>query len=237
MLDLKALSEGTFFLSVLASSLAGSFHCLGMCGGLIAATTHQHKASTWIYHFCRGVGYVLLGGGAGLLGKKLFSSQFVWWFSLAATIAVSLMLVRLGWQMMTRDGFSGGSGVGRFFAKVSHRLFPMVLKWPIHWRAAATGFFTGLLPCGWLYGFVLMASVAQSFWLGASLLLAFWLGTLPALLALSWGANSLWRLALGNKRRWVGVIFILTAIFTVGKKWQMTEASDTRPLNSAICTK
>lgn len=51
-------------------------------------------------------------------------------------------------------------------------------------RAAATGLFTTLLPCGWLYAFVVTAAGTGSGTPlhGAALMAVFWLGTLPMML-------------------------------------------------------
>jgi sulfite exporter TauE/SafE len=44
--------------------------------------------------------------------------------------------------------------------------------------------FTPLLPCGWLYAFVLTAAGTGGVLSGLSVMTAFWLGTVPALLGM-----------------------------------------------------
>jgi sulfite exporter TauE/SafE len=51
-------------------------------------------------------------------------------------------------------------------------------------RAAMIGLMTTLLPCGWLYAFVVTAAGTASPWLGAVAMAVFWLGTLPMMVAL-----------------------------------------------------
>jgi sulfite exporter TauE/SafE len=51
-------------------------------------------------------------------------------------------------------------------------------------RAWLTGVLTGLLPCGWLWAFVVMAAGTGSLAGGGLVMLAFWLGTVPAMVGL-----------------------------------------------------
>jgi sulfite exporter TauE/SafE len=60
-------------------------------------------------------------------------------------------------------------------------------------RAAALGASSGLLPCGWLYAFVVVAAGSGAASTGAGVMFAFWLGSLPALLGLALGTRWLSR--------------------------------------------
>jgi uncharacterized protein len=68
----------------------------------------------------------------------------------------------------------------------------LVIRWmgpiarlPTTGRAAALGCVTALLPCGWLYGFVLAAAGTGSALRGALVLAAFWSGSVPVLVGVS----------------------------------------------------
>lgn len=56
-------------------------------------------------------------------------------------------------------------------------------------RAATLGALTTLLPCGWLYAFVVTAGGTGSAVAGMLVMLAFWTGTLPMLLSLGMGVQ------------------------------------------------
>jgi sulfite exporter TauE/SafE len=56
-------------------------------------------------------------------------------------------------------------------------------------RAGLLGALTALLPCGWLYAFVLTAAGTGSAGSGSLIMLAFWAGTVPALLAVGLGVR------------------------------------------------
>jgi sulfite exporter TauE/SafE len=52
------------------------------------------------------------------------------------------------------------------------------------WRFPVLGALTAFLPCGWLWGFVVLAMAAPNAVIGAMSLVVFGLGTLPALVLL-----------------------------------------------------
>ena len=58
-------------------------------------------------------------------------------------------------------------------------------------RAALIGLLTGLLPCGWLYAFVVTAAGTGHPLHGAAVMAAFWLGTVPVLLTMGIGLQGL----------------------------------------------
>ena len=58
-------------------------------------------------------------------------------------------------------------------------------------RATIIGLLTTLLPCGWLYAFVITAAGTAHPALGALTMAAFWLGTLPVMISLGIGVQRL----------------------------------------------
>lgn len=54
-------------------------------------------------------------------------------------------------------------------------------------RAGALGLLTGLIPCGWLWAFVVTAAGTGSIMHGALFMALFWVGTVPALVAIATG--------------------------------------------------
>ena len=61
-------------------------------------------------------------------------------------------------------------------------------------RALSTGLLTAFLPCGWLYLFALKAAETGSPLRGALFMIAFWLGSVPALVLVGAGVQTLARL-------------------------------------------
>jgi sulfite exporter TauE/SafE len=60
-------------------------------------------------------------------------------------------------------------------------------------RSGAMGLLTTLLPCGWLYTFVVTAGGTGNAISGAAVMAVFWAGTVPMLFAVGVGARQLGR--------------------------------------------
>lgn len=57
--------------AVIAASLIGSVHCVGMCGGLALAASAHSKAGLISYHIGRFLGYFALVPWRGFLAQNL----------------------------------------------------------------------------------------------------------------------------------------------------------------------
>jgi sulfite exporter TauE/SafE len=66
-------------------------------------------------------------------------------------------------------------------------------------RALVIGLLTGLLPCGWLYAFIVTAAGTGDPLRGVGLMAVFWLGTLPVMAGLGVAVQAM----AGRMRRWV----------------------------------
>ena len=185
-------------LGVMFASFIGSLHCIGMCGGFVAfyAGHTQHRTrgiqrTHLAYNGGRLVTYLLLGfvfGSAGAALEVIASSAG--FRSVVMLIAGSFMVL-WGVLMLFQQ-----KGVMAFHLPlpvvwkswISHRYRALVQKPPL-WRAAWLGFFSSLLPCGWLYVFALMAAGTGHPFDGVLVMFAFWLGTLPAMFGLALGVE------------------------------------------------
>jgi sulfite exporter TauE/SafE len=58
-------------------------------------------------------------------------------------------------------------------------------------RALSIGLLTTLIPCGWLYAFVITAAGTGHAWTGVLFMATFWLGTLPMLTMVGVGVRKL----------------------------------------------
>ncbi len=206
-------------LAVLLSSLIGSVHCAAMCGGfavMVGGTcgvgpdgerSRGRVASAQIaYALGRLFAYTVLGTIAGLLGASL---------DLAAVTVVGIhdltrwvmgaLLVGMGlWALLGKPGFlqPGGGNAGPELVQLGGK--PSLVSRarralaPLWQRrdavsAASIGLLSGLLPCGWLWGFLVVAAATGSVTGGALTMAVFWLGTVPALLSVSLMSNVLAR--------------------------------------------
>jgi sulfite exporter TauE/SafE len=182
---------GTLLLTGLVGSLG---HCLGMCGPLVVMVGLRSKPSSgsvlWphtLYHLGRISVYVLLGLLAGSAGSAVglggSLSRLAATVSLLLGLGVFLLgLGYLGWLPVGRVGASAG-----WFSKAFARV--MQLGGPA--GVLLLGALNGLLPCGLVYGALLIAASAGRALASALAMGLFGLGTVPALLALGLGAPSL----------------------------------------------
>jgi sulfite exporter TauE/SafE len=210
--------------------LLGGVHCVGMCGGLVAALAYGLAPETrarprrllpflLAYNLGRIASYAAAGallGGAGYFTARLLflhEAQRVLQ-GLAALFMGGLGVYLAGWW---KGGLSRVERVGaRLWAHVQplgRRLLPVQrLR-----QALLLGALWGWLPCGLVYSVLVWAMAAGSARSGALLMLSFGLGTLPTLVTTGTVAARVASLAhLCWVRRVVGgVILILAGLMLV----------------------
>lgn len=190
---------GAILSTVFLASLAGSLHCVGMCGPfalMCAARREGNWSSAWgtaaAFNAGRLALYALAGcvaGGIGLLVE--WSGSMAGLQRSAAWLAGGLMILAglarlVPWQRVAHGAFPP-----RAWLAPLQRLLHAAKRLPPASRAAVFGAVTSLMPCGWLYVFVIAAAGTGSPWSGGLLMVTFWLGTLPALVGLMLGAAPL----------------------------------------------
>lgn len=186
-------------LAVLMASLLGSVHCAGMCGGFVCvyagsggARAPFAGASHVAYNGGRLASYVLLGAAAGALGARLDRVGHLAGIARLAAIAAGVLMVL--WGASTLAAMLGvhrtprPALAQRLAAPLGRALRALADRPPVI-RAAALGLLTTLLPCGWLYTFVVTAGGTGTPLAGAAVMATFWLGTLPMMVAVGVGAQ------------------------------------------------
>jgi hypothetical protein len=185
----------SILLALFVSGLLGSFgHCLGMCGPLILMVSSQIKKSGkqavpywFLYHGSRVMVYAILGsivGGLGsLIGFGTTLSKVAGIFSILLSIGIFLFgLNYLGWLPLSKLKVFGnwwGNTVSNVIRIKGIRGLILL------------GLLNGVLPCGLVYGALLVASTSGSILGGAVAMLSFGAGTLPVLIFLAAGASSI----------------------------------------------
>lgn len=184
--------------TVIAASVVGSLHCAGMCGAFVAMAVGLDRSTSRMrllaaYNLGRLATYAAIGALAGGLGaafdvggRALGLQRAA--IGLAAATMITIGLVGLARSFGVRlPRVKGPRSLDHVFVRLhglASRLTPTR-------RAAAIGLMTGLLPCGWLYAFALLAAGTAHPFSGAVVMAAFWLGTLPILISLGAGVRSL----------------------------------------------
>ncbi|MEZ4585932.1 MAG: sulfite exporter TauE/SafE family protein [Gemmatimonadales bacterium] len=169
--------------AILLASLLGSVHCAAMCGGIALAAGNGGSRSRAIYHLSRLLVYAGLGLLAGTGGALIQAAGRTIGLAGAAAAVAGWSLVAFGVVALLRALGVRLPGASGPIERAVRGLGGRIRAVPPRWRAAALGALTGLLPCGWLYAFVLVAASSGSPQHGALLMSAFWLGTVPWVLA------------------------------------------------------
>jgi len=179
--------------SIFVASLIGSLHCAGMCGGIVVfcvGMTPDQPRGAWRLHATynggRLVGYMALGAISGGLGAAVDLGGELLGLQRIAAITAGGLMILFGAAALLRIG--GVKLSCAHLPKPLQTLFERgyrgALNRPPILRSLMIGLLTALLPCGWLYAFVLASAGTGSAGMGAATMAAFWLGTLPVMLGI-----------------------------------------------------
>ena len=201
--------------------LAGSLHCVGMCGPIALALprppgpTRSLLAGRLLYNLGRAVTYAAMGAVFGLLGQSLLLAG--WQRGLSITAGVLILAYVLS-TWLGRGRWSLESAALRFIAPVQ-RTLGRLLQRTSTGGLLVVGLLNGLLPCGLVYVALAGAAATGSAWGGAGFMFIFGLGTLPMMLAISLVGPSLYGRFRGRFQRVIplalgvmAVLFILRGL-------------------------
>lgn len=187
---------------------------MAMCGGLVINFARGGKLLSF-YHLGRLLSYSLLGAAAGGIGAGVPTTLLSPTVSSIASVAFALLLVAIGFRKLKGIPFHF-----RLPALVSDTVGlavrSVMRRQQSGFNALSLGFLSALLPCGWLYTFVLAATATRDPLLGAGSLSLFWLGTAPALSFFPSIANQLASKFGVNAPRVSGVIMIGLGFVSLG---------------------
>lgn len=183
--------------SALLVGLLGGVHCVGMCGGIVAALSFRADGGKPPfrlhvgYNVGRVLSYTLFGALAGALGGTLNLLEVrplqLGLYLLAQAVLVLLGLYLAGWSRWVLVFERAGGRLWSHMQPLFRKLLP-VKSLP---GAVLAGMVWGWLPCGLVYSVLVAALAAGSMTSGAALMLAFGLGTLPNLLGMAFFAQRL----------------------------------------------
>lgn len=156
--------------------LAGSLHCLGMCGPIFIAsagfydTPWQYGRSLVLHHMGKIATYAGIGMFMGVLGLgttllwyqneiMIFSGILLLILFVSAFVKIPAIAKANGWVVKTMGGLLRKHGSGSLIL----------------------GLVNGLVPCGLVYAAAVGAAATQSIAGGTLFMVFFGLGTVPAL--------------------------------------------------------
>ena len=176
-------------------ALGSASHCIGMCGpfalalGSAADTSWGNLRRQVVYSLGRVFTYAVLGACAGYAGARLagISPGLVRIPSMLAIVAGCLLI----YQGLRSAGLFQRTGVASAKSGcLASTFFGSFLAAPGLRNAFLAGLFTGLLPCGLLYGILALAASTASIWWAMAVMIAFGLGTAPVMILIGAGASA-----------------------------------------------
>lgn len=207
---------------VVGASLVGSLHCVAMCGPLVGL---HGGAKTMRFAISHSLGrlatYVALGTAAGLIGSAIDLAGKLGNVQRAATILAAGMIVIVGVVQIVQLARPGRPARSRpteqtMFARTLVRIRPRGAAR----RSFLIGTLTGLLPCGWLWAFVIAAAGTGSVIAGALTMFAFWIGTVPAMVGVLAFAGPLVARLRARVPAITAVAMIAIGLGTLAMRWR-----------------
>jgi uncharacterized protein len=220
--DLAGQSAMAYYLMLFVAGFAGSFHCIGMCGGFACALgrdPHGHGATVLrhlLYNAGRLTTYCFLGGLAGALGQVICTPQGMTVSLLSGSLdtAQRILAIVAGLLMigMALQFFGLLQGFHRLAIGFGSSTFALSLRTLLtargHAAPLAFGVFNGFLPCPLVYAFAAEAASTAGALPGFLVMASFGLGTFPAMLMMGGVGRALapaWR----QRGVWLAGTFIL----------------------------
>lgn len=216
--------ENIDVLYIMGIAFLGSFgHCIGMCGGIVIAYSGTKIEQKWgktkqaishlFYSFGRIVTYMTLGAMFGYIGGVASfnntANGIMWIVAGVAMILAGLSLL----------------GKIKFLVIIEHSLsksiwyqqsFKSLLRSQSLLSFFLLGMLNGLLPCGLVYSFAIIATSTGSAFLGALVMLIFGLSTIPALFSLGFFVGIFNQSSFRNIMiRLAAIAVLLYGVFTI----------------------
>jgi uncharacterized protein len=221
----------TLLPAMLALGLASGLHCVGMCGGIVAAFSARRvipitdaaragRLRPLVFNAGRITTYAALGAAAGAAGGAVPVMQ-------GALPAQTVLFVLANAALILAGLYLAGAGrlIGRLedlAAPLWRRVQPaaarlMQARSPA--AAYAAGVLWGLLPCAMVYGALAAATLGGGAAGGALAMSAFGAGTLPWLLGAGAVAGRLRRLRVA-----AGMFILGMGVFGLARSTELGDA-------------
>jgi len=195
--------------AALLMGLAGSGHCLAMCGGLAAAMGYQQSPlRLFWYNLGRITSYAIAGAivaaALGTIGSVSING-FVYLRIAAGVMMILLALYLIQWNAALL-------WLEKLGALLWRRIQPLTRKLP---QQKTTGYvflggmLWGWLPCGLVYSALTWAALSGNPASGAGFMLLFGIGTFPAMFLTGIFSQKITRILQSKGFRWIAGILLM----------------------------
>lgn len=203
----------TSFIMLFVLGFFTSFHCIGMCGGILLTQTIskyeniKDKKSSFkvalLYNSGRIISYTIIGGIVGALGSIFSATTEIQNF---IKIIAGVFMIISGLRMI------GIKILGEFKVPIFFKKSTCVNN---HKNPFIVGYLSGFLPCGPLQTMQLYALSSGSFIMGASSMFVFSLGTLPIMLSFAYISSRMSNSFTEKIYKYAGILIVLLGIFMI----------------------
>ena len=221
-MPLSGLRTGpiVLFLVAFLGGMAGSLHCIGMCGvfpvSLARAGGAHPLRRQVLYNAGRLNTLAFIGALSGAFGAAVAATGPFRSAERVLAVAAGSLMVLIGLEMLGLVGRISARAAA-FTQRTLTRWLSGVMSSPSAAAPLALGIFNAFLPCQLIYAFAARAAATASVLEGALLMVTFGAGTLPAMLALGTVrplATWRWR---GVLARSAGVLVIVFGLVTLAR--------------------
>ncbi|WP_417810453.1 sulfite exporter TauE/SafE family protein [Thalassospira alkalitolerans] len=202
--------RGVLATALIAGLVGSATHCVGMCGPFVISqvTARMEKlplakmnefrrltgAALLPYQFGRLTTYTLLGVLAGFFADSITVLTKVWWLGPVLLLCAAAFFLVFGIMglvphlgglfpnLAMADGVVGGKA-GQWWSRVIGDRIKPLFGAPFGWRGYVLGVMLGFIPCGLIYGALVLAAASGDALSGSFVMAAFGLGTVPMLFA------------------------------------------------------
>ena len=177
----------SIYVLIFLGGLAGSLHCVGMCGGFPLALAGMGQRRNLLRQVLYNAGrlntLVFIGALSGAAGAALVGIGPVRAFERILAVIAGIFMIAVGLEVLgVLAQFTGRMAV--FAQATVGRLLGGVIRSQSLAAPLALGVFNAFLPCQLIYAFAARAASTASVAEGALTMLCFGLGTVPAMLVL-----------------------------------------------------
>jgi len=214
----------TLITMALFTGLLGSGHCIGMCGGLVAALSLSEtgKQGGVVFQLLYNVGRILtyscIGWLVGWLGSAFAYANTLAGLTRGLLIGSDLFVIVLGLGSAGIFSFLNYNVMQLEFPGPVQKITRQVVKLkklPPALSALPLGLIMGFLPCGFLYAMIIAAGQSANAANGALMMFSFGLGTLPALFLFGSAAQWLTARMRSLMLRWAGIVVALMGAYNL----------------------
>lgn len=208
--------ETELLLPALVMGLAGSLHCIGMCGPIalslpLQGCNHRQKLTGGLlYNAGRVTTYSSFGLLFGWLGGGL--KWFGWQQRMSLSLGIVMLLFIIVPHILPTDRLrqkvnNGMSAVRQSLARMLFKGTPGAMY--------ATGLLNGLLPCGLVFMALAGSAVSGNPLNGALFMALFGIGTIPIMLSSVWMGSMLHRRLRNSLRKMYPAMLITMSILLI----------------------